>query len=188
MSKKLETAIVYLGDPAFAASFQTIDEYRQAVLKAIASTQEAGAKPAPVEPSAKNERHLAQRGAAVLNARNCMNSLLEHEKAWSYAFSDLAKTALEDDGNDDEARRFRRYACTLDEMKDQAESALNSGMFCVDPDHIPNGSWLWTKLMDWCKAEQVAPANYNSLFAICGEAHALSAAASADAKPATKQS
>lgn len=32
---------------------------------------------------------------------------------------------------------------------------------------IPNKTWLWTQLMNWCKSRGVAPANYDSLFKIC---------------------
>jgi hypothetical protein len=44
------------------------------------------------------------------------------------------------------------------------------------PPIAPNGSWLWCKLMDWCKKRHVAPADFNDLFAIAGEAHKLNAA------------
>lgn len=36
----------------------------------------------------------------------------------------------------------------------------------------PDGNWLWSKLMDWCKKRGVAPANFDDLFAIVGEARA----------------
>lgn len=35
------------------------------------------------------------------------------------------------------------------------------------------GSWLWLKLMDWCKQQRIAPATQNALFAIAAEAHKL---------------
>jgi hypothetical protein len=35
------------------------------------------------------------------------------------------------------------------------------------------GSWLWCKLMDYCKARKIAPATENELFKIAGEAHKL---------------
>ena len=43
------------------------------------------------------------------------------------------------------------------------------------------GSWLWCKLMDWCKKRRVPPAEYSDLFAIAGEAHKLAAAPAAPA-------
>lgn len=36
-----------------------------------------------------------------------------------------------------------------------------------------DGSWLWLKLMDWCKKQRIAPATQNALFEIAGEAHKL---------------
>jgi hypothetical protein len=59
----------------------------------------------------------------------------------------------------------------LDRMKNQAQAALKTGMFCLDATEVPNGSWLWGKLMDWCKLHGIAPSTQNALFAICGEAH-----------------
>lgn len=41
------------------------------------------------------------------------------------------------------------------------------------PAAIPEGDWLWIKLMDWCKKRGVSPASYNDLFAIVGEARTL---------------
>lgn len=35
------------------------------------------------------------------------------------------------------------------------------------------GTWLWGKLMDWCRARGTSPANFDSLFAIAREAHKL---------------
>lgn len=35
------------------------------------------------------------------------------------------------------------------------------------------GTWLWGKLMDWCRAQGTSPANFDSLFAIAREAHKL---------------
>ncbi len=37
------------------------------------------------------------------------------------------------------------------------------------------GTWLWSKLMDWCKSQRIAPASQGGLFAIASEAHALNA-------------
>lgn len=37
----------------------------------------------------------------------------------------------------------------------------------------PDGTWLWCKLMDWCKSRGESPANYDDLFAIAGEAHKM---------------
>ncbi len=37
---------------------------------------------------------------------------------------------------------------------------------------VPDGDWLWRKLMEWCKRRGVAPADYNDLFAIVNEARA----------------
>lgn len=37
----------------------------------------------------------------------------------------------------------------------------------------PDGTWLWCKLMDWCKSRGVSPANYDDLFSIAGEAHKM---------------
>lgn len=39
---------------------------------------------------------------------------------------------------------------------------------------VPDGTWIWGKLMDWCKARGYAPAAMSDLFAIAGEAHKLS--------------
>ena len=33
------------------------------------------------------------------------------------------------------------------------------------------GTWLWIRLMDYCKNKHIAPATQNELFAIAGEAH-----------------
>lgn len=174
MTKKLETAIAYLQDDAFAASFQSLGQYRQAILKAITNTQENEAHPSTVEPPAKSERHLAQRGAALFNAFECLSNVRTHYSDWSIGFSELANAAAAQ--NDESKTSFWRHqVVALDELKKHAESALATGMFCLDPESVPNGSWLWVKLMDWCKAEQVAPGNYNSLFAICGEAYQLAA-------------
>ncbi|HHA2975898.1 TPA: hypothetical protein ACOFD8_003278 [Stenotrophomonas maltophilia] len=38
-----------------------------------------------------------------------------------------------------------------------------------------DGTWLWSKLMDWCKKMGASPASHNELFAIAKEAHALAA-------------
>ncbi|HGM6773282.1 TPA: hypothetical protein ACKQAW_003891 [Stenotrophomonas maltophilia] len=38
------------------------------------------------------------------------------------------------------------------------------------------GTWLWVKLMDWCKKTGTSPANQDELFAIAKEAHVLYAA------------
>ena len=35
------------------------------------------------------------------------------------------------------------------------------------------GSWLWIKLMDYCRAKRISPSTVNDLFAIAGEAHKL---------------
>ena len=40
---------------------------------------------------------------------------------------------------------------------------------------IPDGDWLWCKLMDWCKKRGTSPASHNDLFAIVGEARAARA-------------
>jgi hypothetical protein len=45
----------------------------------------------------------------------------------------------------------------------------------ADSGRVPEGTWLWCKLMDWCKARRVPPAEYSDLFAIAGEAHKLNA-------------
>jgi len=34
----------------------------------------------------------------------------------------------------------------------------------------PDGDWLWTKLMEWCKGRRVHPADYNDLFSIVSDA------------------
>jgi hypothetical protein len=39
------------------------------------------------------------------------------------------------------------------------------------------GTWLWGKLMDWCREQRIAPATQDKLFAIAGEAHRLNALA-----------
>jgi len=36
----------------------------------------------------------------------------------------------------------------------------------------PDGNWLWCKLMDFCKRRGYAPADFDDLFAIVGEARA----------------
>lgn len=41
------------------------------------------------------------------------------------------------------------------------------------------GTWLWSKLMDWCRRQRIAPATQGGLFAIASEAHALNASAPA---------
>lgn len=43
------------------------------------------------------------------------------------------------------------------------------------------GTWLWSKLMDWCKRMGVAPSNHDELFAIAKEAQARYAAPPAQA-------
>ena len=40
-----------------------------------------------------------------------------------------------------------------------------------DLEAAPDGSWLWGRLMDWCRAQGVSPATQDSLFAIATEAH-----------------
>jgi hypothetical protein len=45
-----------------------------------------------------------------------------------------------------------------------------------EPQGVPDGSWLWCKLMDFCKKRRLAPAEYNDLFAIVTEAHKLNTA------------
>lgn len=35
----------------------------------------------------------------------------------------------------------------------------------------PDGSWLWVKLMEYCRKRGIGPATQNDLFAIAGEAH-----------------
>ena len=35
------------------------------------------------------------------------------------------------------------------------------------------GTWLWGRLMDWCRMQGVPPSNYNELFAIARDAHKL---------------
>ena len=42
-------------------------------------------------------------------------------------------------------------------------------MYLENP-QIPDGDWLWSKLMDWCKRRGVSPANYSDLFNIVSEA------------------
>lgn len=187
MTKKLETAIAYLQDDAFAASFQSLGQYRQAILKAIANTEEDESPATAVQPTPQSERHFAERGQALFNASEVLSNLQTHHNMWALGFRSLAGYAFEN-GEYDNARYWNEQAQVFDEIKVLADSVLATGIFSSDPDAVPNGSWLWGKLMDWCKAEQVAPANYNSLFAICGEAHALAAAAAGDAKPNTKQS
>lgn len=43
------------------------------------------------------------------------------------------------------------------------------------------GTWLWSKLMDWCKRMGAAPSNHDELFSIAKDAHALYAAPHAEA-------
>lgn len=43
------------------------------------------------------------------------------------------------------------------------------------------GTWLWSKLMDWCKRMGAAPSNHDELFAIANEANALYTAPPAQA-------
>lgn len=39
----------------------------------------------------------------------------------------------------------------------------------------PDGTWLWGRLMEWCKQRRVAPADYNDLFAIVADARSVTA-------------
>lgn len=55
------------------------------------------------------------------------------------------------------------------------EAALASSGPGGGGEGVPNGSWLWGKLMDWCQSRRIAPADYDDLFAIATEAHKLNA-------------
>jgi hypothetical protein len=54
--------------------------------------------------------------------------------------------------------------------------AAPSGYEPGEPTAI-DGTWLWGKLMDWCRARRLSPAEYSDLFAIVAEARAAIALA-----------
>jgi hypothetical protein len=57
------------------------------------------------------------------------------------------------------------------EQRDCAENALITANAVHNG--VPDGDWLWIKLMDFCKARGFAPANFNDLFDIVKEARNL---------------
>ena len=181
MSAKLKTAIELLESDAYAASFQSMAQYRSAILNAISTTKEdietepASVATAPARSfEATDSRHFKERSEALMNAFDCMSDLLTHYGDWSIACSRAAEAAAAT-GNSKMASYWQRQMPVLDRMKNQAQAALKTGMFCLDASDVPNGSWLWGKLMDWCKLHGIAPSTQNALFAICGEAHQVHA-------------
>lgn len=177
MSVKLKNAIELLESDAFAATFQSMAQYRRAILNAISTTKEeletqpatVATAPAPSS-EATDGRHFKERSEALMNAFDCMSDLLTHYGDWSIACSRAAEAAAAT-GNSNMASYWQHQLPVLDRMKNQAQAALKTGMFCLDATEVPNGSWLWGKLMDWCKLHGIAPSTQNALFAICGEAH-----------------
>lgn len=48
---------------------------------------------------------------------------------------------------------------------------------------IPKGDWLWGKLIAWCNKRRLAPAYYNDLFSIVGEARQAAVLAELTVEP-----
>lgn len=94
MSAKLKTAIELLESEAYAASFQSMAQYRRSILNAISTTQEEVAKapaavaatPAPSSEVA-DSRHFKERSEALMNAFDCMSDFMTHYGDWSIACS-----------------------------------------------------------------------------------------------------
>jgi hypothetical protein len=57
------------------------------------------------------------------------------------------------------------------ECENCAATATPENWNCRSP--APEGTWLWGKLMDWCRMHGASPSNYNELFAIAADAHKL---------------
>lgn len=81
----------------------------------------------------------------------------------------------------DKANAWDSVLSAMMERLPQAFKAAPSPLECVllwinrasnEPASAPNGDWLWVQLMDWCKKRGYAPAGYDDLFAIVGEARA----------------
>jgi hypothetical protein len=66
------------------------------------------------------------------------------------------------DGN---LMRLARRAIAADRAKREA----------VQQARVPDGTWLWCELMDWCRKRGYPPAEYSDLLQIAGRAHKAAA-------------
>lgn len=63
------------------------------------------------------------------------------------------------------AGRDCEYSYNLIELHD--DLPIGTDLYAEPkPAQIPDGNWLWSQLMDWCKNRKAHPADYNDLFAI----------------------
>jgi len=110
--------------------------------------------------------------------------LRELVRKWRDESNRRAESAREAENvNPEDAGWNNGIAAGMDGCADDLEALLSAQPPKAE-DEAPDGSWLWCKLMDFCRKRHMPPAEYNDLFAIVAEAHALNTAtptAAADA-------